>query len=52
MNFEDWFKRQDFYINMRYSHGHNLFNKDGDVYRVLAVEMCHLAFKYCEGVFN
>lgn len=44
-NFEEWFKAQDFYTNMRFSHGDRLFDKDGDVYRVLPVQMAHAAYK-------
>ena len=40
--FEKWFKDQDFYTNMRFIHGDKLFDKDGDVYRVLLV---HIAFE-------
>lgn len=42
--FEKWFMDQDFYTNMRFIHGDNLFSKDGGVYRVLPVRMTHLAF--------
>lgn len=35
--FEKWFKDQDFYTNMRFIHGDRLFDKDGDIYRVLPV---------------
>lgn len=37
--FEEWFASQDFYINMLFIHGDGLFVKDGDVYRVLLVQM-------------
>lgn len=40
--FEKWFVDQDFYTNMRFIHGDKLFDKDGDVYRVLPV---HIAFE-------
>lgn len=40
--FEKWFEDQDFYANMRFIHGDKLFDKDGDVYRVLPV---HIAFE-------
>ena len=43
--FEKWFETQDFYINMRFIHGDGLFSKDGDVYRVLPVQMCYLAYQ-------
>ena len=41
-DFEKWFEDQDFYANMRFIHGDKLFDKDGDVYRVLPV---HIAFE-------
>ena len=40
-DFEKWFKDQDFYTNMRFIHGDELFDKDGDVYRVLPVQMTY-----------
>lgn len=40
-DFEKWFKDQDFYTNMRFIHGDKLFDKDGDVYRVLPVQMVY-----------
>ena len=40
-DFEKWFKDQDFYANMRFIHGDKLFDKDGDVYRVLPVQMVY-----------
>ena len=39
--FEKWFKDQDFYTNMRFIHGDKLFDKDGDVYRILPVQMTY-----------
>lgn len=39
--FEKWFEDQDFYTNMRFIHGDKLFDKDGDVYRVLPVQMTY-----------
>lgn len=42
--FEKWFEDQDFYTNMRFIHGDKLFDKDGDVYRVLLVQMTYLAW--------
>lgn len=39
--FEKWFEDQDFYTNMRFIHGDKLFDKDGDVYRVLPVQMVY-----------
>ncbi len=41
LDFEHWFINQDFYTNMRFIHGDNLFSKDGDVYRVLPVQMAY-----------
>lgn len=43
-DFEKWFAAQDFYTNMRFIHGDKLFDKDGDVYRVLPVQMTYLAW--------
>lgn len=40
-DFEKWFEDQDFYTNMRFIHGDKLFDKDGDVYRVLPVQMSY-----------
>lgn len=40
-DFERWFEDQDFYTNMRFIHGDKLFDKDGDVYRVLPVQMTY-----------
>lgn len=40
-DFERWFEDQDFYTNMRFIHGDKLFDKDGDVYRVLPVQMVY-----------
>lgn len=40
-DFEKWFEGQDFYTNMRFIHGDKLFDKDGDVYRVLPVQMTY-----------
>lgn len=42
--FEKWFADQDFYTNMRFIHGDNLFGKDGDMYRVLPVQMTYVAW--------
>lgn len=41
---EKWFEDQDFYTNMRFIHGDKLFDKDGDVYRVLPVQMTYQAW--------
>ena len=40
-DFEKWFVAQDFYTNMRFIHGDKLFDKDGDIYRVLPVQMTY-----------
>ena len=40
-DFEKWFTEQDFYTNMRFIHGDKLFDKDGDIYRVLPVQMTY-----------
>lgn len=40
-DFEKWFEDQDFYTNMRFIHGDKLFDKDGDAYRVLPVQMTY-----------
>lgn len=40
--FEQWFINQDFYTNMRFD---ALFIKDGDVYRVLPVQMTWVAWQ-------
>ena len=39
--FEKWFEDQDFYTNMRFIHGDRLFDKDGDIYRVLPVQIAY-----------
>lgn len=52
MNFEDWFKTQDFYLNMRFKYGDNLFNKNGDIYQIATVNMIKLAFDYCGNTFE
>lgn len=44
--FDTWFEDQDFYANMRYIHGDRLFLKDGDVYRVLPVQMVYVSFNH------
>lgn len=45
MTFEKWFQDQDFYKNMRFIHGDALFIKDGDIYRVLPVQMAFEAWE-------
>lgn len=44
MTYEEWFAQQDFYTNMRYAHGDKLFIKDGDIYRVLPVQIGYKAW--------
>lgn len=46
MTFEEWFEEQWFYTNMRFKYGDSLFFKDGDIYRMLAVQMAYMAWKY------
>ena len=45
IDFEKWFADQDFYTNMRFIHGDALFAKDGDVYRVLPVQISYRAWQ-------
>ena len=44
-DFKTWFTGQDFYTNMRFIHGDALFAKDGDVYRVLPVQIAYQAWQ-------
>ena len=37
--FEEWFKQQPFYLNLRFIHGDRLFISENSVYRVLAVQI-------------
>lgn len=48
MEFEEWFKQQDFYLNLLYVHGEALFLKDHDTntYRVIAVQAAYKAFNH------
>lgn len=46
MTFEEWFQEQYFYTNMRYKYGDALFFKDGDMYRLLVVQMAYMAWKF------
>lgn len=46
VDFEEWFKQQDFYLNLLFVHGEALFLKDGDVYRVIAVQAAYKAFNH------
>ena len=50
--FEVWFEDQDFYTNMRFIHGDKLFDRDGDVYRVLPVQMAYQAWDYRKAQLN
>lgn len=46
VNFEEWFKQQDFYENMMFVHGDRLFDNDDGVYRLLPVRIAHEAWLY------
>ena len=37
--FEQWFKQQPFYLNLRFIHGDQLFTSENGVFRVLAVQI-------------
>lgn len=50
--FEVWFEDQDFYTNMRFIHGDKLFDRDGDVYRMLPVQMAYQAWDYRKAQLN
>ena len=43
-DFEKWFVDQDFYTNMRFIYGENLFHKDLGAYRILPVQMTFKAW--------
>lgn len=51
-DFEKWIEDQDFYTNMRFIHGDKLFDRDGDVYRVLPVQMAYQAWDYRKAQLN
>lgn len=51
-DFEKWFEDQDFYTNMRFIHGDKLLDRDGDVYRVLPVQMAYQAWDYRKAQLN
>jgi len=51
-DFEKWLEDQDFYTNMRFIHGDKLFDRDGDVYRVLPVQMAYQAWDYRKAQLN
>lgn len=42
--FQLWFKSREFYSNLVFQHGDRLFDKDGGIYRVLAVRIAYEAF--------
>lgn len=50
ISFENWLKQQDCYTNLRFSHGNALFFRDGNVYRILVVQLAYLA--YCQNTAN
>lgn len=52
MTFEEWFQEQYFYTNMRYKYGDGLFLKDGDMYRLLVVQMVYMAWKFEHAEMN
>ena len=43
-DFEKWFESQDFYTNMRFNYGNNLFNKELGVYCILPVQIAYKAW--------
>ncbi|MFW2098602.1 hypothetical protein ACG9ZL_20740 [Acinetobacter sp. ULE_I057] len=43
--FKEWFVSQYFYTNMRFVHGDALFDKDGDFFRILAVQIAWEAWQ-------
>jgi len=43
--FQQWFEGQNFYTNMRFIYGDGLFDMDGDVYRVLPVQIAYKAWQ-------
>lgn len=50
--FKEWFVSQYFYSNMRFVHGDALFDKDGDIYRVLPVQMAFEAWQSRQSEFD
>jgi hypothetical protein len=50
--FENWFKKQPFYLNMLYINGNQLFIHEGGVYRCLAVQMAYAAWCSQKAVVN
>ncbi len=49
INFEEWFKNQDFYTNMRFVYGDRLFIKENGVYCVLSVNIAFKAWEAGQG---
>jgi len=45
INFEQWFRQQDFYTNMMFIYGNRLFDHDGDFYRLLTVHIAYQAWQ-------
>ncbi|MFW1946186.1 hypothetical protein ACG93R_22135 [Acinetobacter guillouiae] len=43
--FKEWFVSQYFYSNLRFVHGDALFDKDGDFFRILAVQIAWEAWQ-------
>ena len=52
INFEQWFRQQDFYTNMMFIYGNKLFDHDGDFYRVLAVHIAYQAWQDRQAEFE
>ena len=44
-DFENWFRAQDFYLNMRQIYGNQLFSRDGDRYRSMHVHIAYMAYQ-------
>lgn len=42
--FKAWFESRDFHMNLVFIHGDRLFDRDGDVYRVLPVRIAYEAY--------
>lgn len=50
--FKEWFVSQYFYSNMRFVHGDALFDKDGDFFRILAVQIAWEAWQSRQSEFD
>ena len=50
--FEKWFVDQDFYTNMRFIYGENLFHKDLGAYRILPVQMTFKAWSQQQAIID